>query len=189
MNEMRRLELSVSVRGKDVPPVVVGEGKDVGSEPANAVKFRLGCAVWHHHGAAHSAPPRRPCNTRGHVSRACGVDARRELGRAEKGHSVIGSTNLERADWLEVLQLQVEVAGADSINFDQRRTWHRIPDAIAGGNYIVERDRVGFAKRFHPLSTTSGHSGRFRSSRFMILPLGLTGIWSRGTNRIRFGTL
>src|SRR5206468_1510213 len=72
---------------------------------------------------------------------------------------------------------------------DERCSGHRACDAVARRVHIVERDRGRLSLRPHQAGAMSDHSSCCRSSRFMIFPLGLTGIASSGTNAILLGTL
>ena len=120
--------------------------------------FVSGACSGNDHGAGNAALPGAPGESLSHVARADRPDPVRQVLRGKLGHRVVRAPDLERADGLEVFELEIDlgrqVVGAQP---DQRRADDRSGNPVPGRLDLLQRDRV---MRFHVASLPSSWSGR-----------------------------
>ena len=112
VDEVRRLQLLIAMRGEHLPPVVIGQGNDPRPESEDRLQLAARGAIGHDHAAPEAKPPRIPRDALRHVSGAGCVHAGIQLLRPEHGDRVGGAADLEGTDGLQVLELEIELAGA-----------------------------------------------------------------------------
>src|SRR5205814_3717479 len=129
-------------RAERVEPLVVRYRDDVGAESLDRRQLRRGRAVGDDDGAPDAEPPRVPRDALSHVAGARGPHPIRELLGGGDGHAIARTTDLERADGLQALELEVDVRrrGVD-VEPHERRAERRAGDAPAGRPDLGEPDQ------------------------------------------------
>src|SRR5947208_13375688 len=112
-----------------LPPAFVRHLDDAPAEALNRRQLRLGRPLWNDDGAGDSELARGPCDALAHVARARRDHARLELGGGELRDRVQRPAQLDRADWLQVLELPVDRRGRGQCKPDKR--WADGPRADA----------------------------------------------------------
>ena len=97
------------VRLDRFPALVVGGADDRRAEPLDRANLRVGRGVHHHHRAARPGLARGERYALGRVAGADRPDAVAQLRRRELADDVVGAANLEGADRLQRLELQVQL--------------------------------------------------------------------------------
>src|SRR5205814_3986404 len=102
-----------SARGRDrIPPVVVGDLHDPAAEPLDRSELRLSRALRDDHRARNAELSCGPGDALTHVARTRGDDPVAELALRDLFDRVERSAQLERADRLQVLELEVDLCGS-----------------------------------------------------------------------------
>jgi len=145
MDERSRLQWRVSVLDENVPPLVVRQRDRFRSQALDRLELGVRRAIGHDDGASNSESPRIPRDTLRHVPGAGCVHARLQRAGIEHRYRIGGAANLERSDRLQVLELEIELAGASVVQTNQRRARHDAVHALTGILDVFERDRVRLA--------------------------------------------
>ena len=89
--------------------------------------------------------------------------------RGAEQHGVASASKLERADRLQVLQLQIDLAGRVlEVQLDQRNAQRGVLDALTRGTDLLQRDQLGVSgHRCKPFNVPLGYS---RTGRLMSRP-------------------
>src|SRR5713226_9419652 len=145
VDEMSGLERRVAMGRHHVPPFVVRQRDRLRPESLDGFQLHARGAVRDDRGAPDAKPPGVPRETLGHVAGAGCVDAGRQRRRIEHSERIRAAPNLERADRLQVLQLQVELARAAVLQSDQRGGRQDPGEALARLLHVVDYERIGRA--------------------------------------------
>ena len=129
-----------------LPPAVVGHLVDPRAEPLHRRELGLGRVVGHDHRAGHAELARDPGDALAHVAGGRGDHAGPQVVRRDLEDGVACAAELERADRLQVLELQVDLAVAVVPEPDERRAQDAACQALACGLDLGERDQNGTAE-------------------------------------------
>ena len=105
------IEVRMAVVDDDLPPTLERNPDDPCAEPFHRRELRGRSVVRHDHGAGDAPPFGVPCHALSHVPGGRRVDAVRQRRRVGQGHRIPGAAELERADWLQVLELRADLNG------------------------------------------------------------------------------
>ena len=145
-----------------LPPVLFEKAKDFGdgdehgltAVSADRVDFGLGRGIRHQASRRDAEARRHPRQRLRGVARAHGAHTFGALGIGQHGHRVLDPSNLERADWLKSLELQVDVWRVEAfVRGHEGRVAHHARDASTG---LLERFQRGkgdlaHGRRFYPM--------------------------------------
>src|SRR6185503_9985333 len=116
---------------------------DLGAVAAHRRELRLRRGGRHHDDARRPELARRPCHRLRVIAGRDRDETSRPLGVGEARHLVERAARLERADLLEVLALEREIAAGEfgeRVRLHHRRAMHPAMDARRGGTDLVEWD-------------------------------------------------
>src|SRR5436309_15613095 len=124
-----------------LPPLLVGDLHDPAAETLDCGHFRLGRAFRDDDGAGHAELARGPGHPLAHVPRARRDDAVGELAWRNLLDRVQGAPQLEGANRLEVLELEVDLGRSfRKLEPDERRPQHGPRDPFPRRGDLVEGD-------------------------------------------------
>ena len=136
------LEPLVRASPEDLPPLVERDLDDLRPEPRDGGDLRLRSRVRDHDRAAKAEAPGPPGDSLRHVAGACRPDSACELLRGSERQGVARASQLEGADRLQVLELQIELGGrVGDFEPDERRAEDCAREALACGLDLRERDQ------------------------------------------------
>src|SRR5262245_37878184 len=143
---VKAVEALKRTRAEDLVPLVERDRDHVGTQAPDRRDLGLGSRVRKDHGAVHPEPLRPPRDALRHVSGARGPHAVLELfGRGEQ-ERVARAAQLEGADRLEVLELEVDLRRRVlELEADERRADDRAGQALAGSFDLGQRDHKATA--------------------------------------------
>ena len=101
----------ILVRHQHLPPHVERHFHRLAAESFDCGELCRGRMIWNDDSAGHTDAPRAPRYSLRHVACTCGVDAFRKLLRGRDRHRVACASQLERADRLQVLELEINLGG------------------------------------------------------------------------------
>ena len=117
---------------------------DLAAEPLDRGELRLGRVIRHDHGARQAELARGPGHALAHVPGARGDDAAAQLLGVGLEDRVQRAAQLERADRLQVLELQVDGARLlGQLEPDERGAHDPAGEALASGADLLDRDQNG----------------------------------------------
>ena len=130
-----RVNPRVAAVGEGLPPAVERNLDDAATEPLDRLDLGVGRVVRRDDGAGDPQAAGVPGGALRHVAGAGDEDALGQLGLRHRTHRIGGTADLEGADRLEILELEVDVGRrVPDVELDQRR-----PDGGLGD------DRLGAA--------------------------------------------
>src|SRR5262245_31345337 len=107
----RRVEAWISPVLEGLPPALERCQDDTRAETFDGRKLGLRCRRRRDHGAGYAEFPRTPRDTLRHVAGRSREHPTLKLGRGHGRHDIRGAANLERANRLQVLELEPDAAG------------------------------------------------------------------------------
>src|SRR5438105_7827143 len=123
-----------------VEPLVVRHRNDLASHALHGRELRGRSALRYHDGAGDAEAVRVPGDALRHVARARGPDTARELRARRERHGVARAADLEGADRLKALELEVDIGRRIGVQAHERRPYRGVGDAAARGSDVLERD-------------------------------------------------
>jgi hypothetical protein len=138
-----RIDARVRAVEHRLPPRLVRHADHFPAEPRDRPQLRLRRRFGRDDDRPHARLARGPGDALRHVPGARGEDAAGDRVRARRADGVERAAQLERADRLQALELQPELARRlGRVQPDERRLDHRVPDPLPRGPDVVQH-RLG----------------------------------------------
>jgi len=130
------------VSDEDLPPILEWHAHYARPESLDCVRLCRGRMIWHDDATRYTERTGTPGDALRHVPRACRPDTLAQCIAIGEQHGVARAAQLEGADWLQVLELEIQLATGD-LEPNERCADHVRCDALVRPADFVQRDRVG----------------------------------------------
>src|SRR5215212_7626916 len=107
------IQSGIVPRDEHLPPLIERNLDERSAQTRDRRELGFRRVIGYNYRARNSKSPRMPCDALRHVASAGGVHAFCEFIRIGRRDGVSSPSQLERSDWLKVLELQIDLGAVD----------------------------------------------------------------------------